>query len=121
MGLLCFIAHGFLLYGAIEHNDKGVVAYLVFISIAILFDLLFDIYLGILGVQYPALAYYFYQKHDPIQSQEKTFDDRKDEKVGQGDTEIIFHGLFKIFFWLGCFTLYKELKKDGITKVVTTV
>ena len=114
VGLLLIIAHGFLLYGAIQNNDKGMLAYLVLI-IVIEF---------MISVQYlvSVLANHFDQTQDLTLGPKKT--SGKVQTVGKVDAGIIiFLWLWNIFLLISSFTLYKKyiVRKDSVTNQVNTV
>ena len=95
IGIIYFISHAFLLYGAVTNNYTAVLVYLVFTGIGIILDLIFGILaLVSVGILVPGLA-----------------NDCCYNEVDTLASVFIISGILNIYFWICCWSFYKELKE----------
>ena len=111
-GIIYFISHSFLLYGAVRNNYTAVLVYLVFTGIGIVLDLMFGILvLASVGILVPALDNDCALIQDDIRGQGISCDAFISATVGILASVFIITGLLNIYFWICCWSFYKELKE----------
>ena len=114
-GLLCLIAYGALLFGAIKYNGNAVRVYLVSSAICI-----------VIGVLFGVIVLASIKSSDPVTSDPVFADDcasvpltksecdmLKAVTIGMKANQLVISTLFGVYFWICIYSFYKELKSGG--------
>ena len=111
-GIIYFISHSFLLYGAVTNNYTAVLVYLVFTAIGILLDLIFGILIfASVGILVPALSNDCALILEEKRAEGISCDALISATVGTLASVFILNGILNIYFWICCWSFYKELKE----------